>query len=405
MEGVKVEKDTGPPPPKNSSRYYRGSSSNHQPTTAKAEPKFQGRNEDLKGHVFDCANGKQADQYAVTMKEIAEYIGSKYAYGADICWSLEHEALFVVPKPMKPADDTDAIDVRIFEKEVDEYVKRKAKHTENSRKLFLLILGQCTEYLRVKLKALPEYLGMKEDFNVFNLIKAIKGITYKFEESSYYMEALHNSKIRLFMLRQGKDMTNDKFLELFQTHVAVFEQFGGEICRDPIVLRKELETLGIEASVATEKELRNARKIGKDNYLEMALIRGADRGRYSRLMDDLKNHLTMGHNNYPRNITAAYNLLLNYRITKQPQQSTRIINDSERVSFATIERPDVATVMCYRCQKKGHYASSCHTKDGHKDSAAPARADGPVTEALHQLVLADPPDNYSDCERFSFHQA
>jgi hypothetical protein len=120
---------------------------------------------------------------------------------------------------------------------------------------FGLSLGQCTEYLRAKLKALPEYLGMKEDFNVFNLIKSSKGITYTFEESSYYMEALDYLKIRLFMLRQGKDMTNDKFLELFQTHVAVVEQFGGEICRDPIVLRKELEILGVESSVATDKEL------------------------------------------------------------------------------------------------------------------------------------------------------
>jgi hypothetical protein len=351
MEGVKVEKDTGPPPPKKPSRFYRGSSSNHQPTTARAEPKFQGRNEDLKGHVFDCADGKQADQYAVTMKEIAEYIGSNYAYGADIRWSLEHEALFVVPKPTKPAGDADAIDVRIFEKEVDKYVKRKAKHRENSRKLFSIILGQCNEYLRAELKALPEYLGMKEDFNVFHLIKAIKGITYKFEESNYYMEALHDSNIRLFMLRQGKDMTNNKFLELFQTHVAVVEQFGGEICRDPIVLEKELETMGVEANVATEKELRNARKIGKDKYLAMALIQGADRGRYSHLMDDLKNQFTMGHNNYPRNITAAYNLLLNYRITRQPQQLTRVINDSESVSFATVERPDVATITCYRCHK------------------------------------------------------
>jgi hypothetical protein len=33
-----------------------------------------------------------------------------------------------------------------------------------------------------------------------------------------------------------------------------------------------LETLGVEVNVATEKELRNARKIGKDKYLAMALI-------------------------------------------------------------------------------------------------------------------------------------
>jgi hypothetical protein len=162
---------------------------------------------------------------------------------------------------MKPAYDADAIDTRIFEKEVDDYVKRKAKHTENSRKLFSLILDQCTEYLRAKLKALPEYVGMKEDFNVFNLIKAIKGITYTFKESTYYTEALHDLKIRLFMLRQGKDMTNDKFLELFQTHVAAVEQFGGEFGRNPIVPRKKLEAMGVEANIATERELRDASKV------------------------------------------------------------------------------------------------------------------------------------------------
>jgi hypothetical protein len=161
------------------------------------------------------------------MKEIAENIASNYAYGADIRWRLEHEALFIVPKPTKPADDAESIDTRIFKKEVDAYVKGKAKYTENSRKLFSLILGQCTKYLMAKLKALTEYLGMKEDFNVFNLIKDIKGITYNFEESVYYMEALHDSKIRLFMLRQGKDVTNDKFLELFQTRMSVVEQFVG----------------------------------------------------------------------------------------------------------------------------------------------------------------------------------
>jgi hypothetical protein len=74
MEGIKAEKGTGPSPLKKPSRYYNGSSP--VTTTVKAEPKFQGRNEDLMGHVFDCANGKPAEQYAVTMNEIAQYIGS-----------------------------------------------------------------------------------------------------------------------------------------------------------------------------------------------------------------------------------------------------------------------------------------------------------------------------------------
>jgi hypothetical protein len=162
--------------------------------------------------------------------------------------------------------------------------------------------------------------------------------------------------------------------------------------------------MGVEENIATEREPLDANKVGKDKYLAIALIRGSDRGRYSCLVDDLKNQFTMGHNNYPRTVTASYNRLLNYWVTRQPQQAARIINDSESVSFATVERPELATVRCYRCQKKGHYASSCPTRGGDKDIAAPVQADGEAIDALQQLVLADPPEYYGDYEEFSFHQ-
>jgi hypothetical protein len=139
----------------------------------KAEPKFRGRNEGLKMHVFDCTDGKQGDQYTVTMKEIAECVGRNYSYGADIRRTLVHYALFVVKRPKKP-DDMDEIDTMIFKKEVDEYAKRSEKHGENCRTLFSLILGQCSDYLKAKLRSLPIYSYIKESFDVLCLIKAIK---------------------------------------------------------------------------------------------------------------------------------------------------------------------------------------------------------------------------------------
>jgi hypothetical protein len=101
------------------------------------------------------------------MKEITEYIRSNFTYGADIRWSLEHEEEFVVPKPISLGTNDDAIDKRICEKEIDEYVKRTAKHGDNCRKLFSLILRQCTDYLKSKLESLSKFPAMKEDSDVF----------------------------------------------------------------------------------------------------------------------------------------------------------------------------------------------------------------------------------------------
>jgi hypothetical protein len=115
----------------------------------------------------------------------------------------------------------DEIDTMIFKKEVDEYVKRREKHGENCRTLVSLILGQCIDYLKAKLGSLPTCSDIKESFDVLCLIKAIKQITYKLEESTYHLLALHDTKIRMFTLRQGNDVTNVKLLEIFQTQVAV----------------------------------------------------------------------------------------------------------------------------------------------------------------------------------------
>jgi hypothetical protein len=119
------------------------------------------------------------------------------------------------------ASAADDIDKKIWEKEIDEYLKRKSNHESNCRTLFSLIHGQCTDYLKAKLEALAGYPSMKENFNVFKIIKAVKGVTFRLEDSKHHLDALHEAHIRFYTLRQGRDMNNDKYLELFKTHVAI----------------------------------------------------------------------------------------------------------------------------------------------------------------------------------------
>jgi hypothetical protein len=104
-------------------------------------------------------------------------------------------------------------------------------------------------------------------------------------------------------------------------------------------------------------------------------------------MDDWVNHFTIGHNNYPQNVTTAYNLLINYWVTGK--STARIINDSESIPFATVEKEkrDLTLISCFRCQKKGHFANHC-PEIKKEEGAGGGEV---VTEVLQQLMLADPP--------------
>jgi hypothetical protein len=42
------------------------------------QPKFEGKCDDLKGHIYDCSNPRQVDLFAKTTKELAEHVGRTY---------------------------------------------------------------------------------------------------------------------------------------------------------------------------------------------------------------------------------------------------------------------------------------------------------------------------------------
>jgi hypothetical protein len=51
---------------------------------------FEGRCDDLKNHIYDCANtAKAADMYTKTTREIIEYIGRTIKYSADLVKGME----------------------------------------------------------------------------------------------------------------------------------------------------------------------------------------------------------------------------------------------------------------------------------------------------------------------------
>ena len=65
------------------------------------------------------------------------------------------------------------------------------------------------------------------------------------------------------------------------------------------------------------------------------MLCGADRGRYGKFVEELRNDFTKGGDYYPEDMTEAYDLLINYK-TSHSKLAERMVDDPEDVSFGNV---------------------------------------------------------------------
>lgn len=194
----------------NNNRRYNGNSNNRSKRFNKTnksfnnnrakDTKFEGRTDDLKGYVFDCDHGGQANQYEKTYKEIVEYIGRKYTYGSDIKWTLENMEKMDIEEPDDPpdGDDEEVFNVKtkieIWKRQVAEYVKRVQALEENIKTAYTLILGQCSDVLKAKLESQNGYEDINNKYDAIKLLRLIRNICFNSQDQKYDVSSLYFAK-------------------------------------------------------------------------------------------------------------------------------------------------------------------------------------------------------------------
>ena len=225
-----------------------------QPQDQNRTIKFDGRCEELTGHVYDYVNPrKAADQYAKTTREICEYIGCTYTYSEDTKIALETLTRPTLAMPQDPAEDTTQTARKIWEEWIKQYMRREDTLAQNLKSAYALIYGQCSNTLCVKLESRPDYEGIKAAANPIGLLENIKTVMYQFQE--YSPLALHEAKCCYYTFYQDKNTTCQQYYESFKNNADVLEYASGALGREPGLMEVELEAAGVIMDFTNEDEL------------------------------------------------------------------------------------------------------------------------------------------------------
>jgi len=131
-----------------------------RPAVALRQAKFEGKCDALKGHIYDYSDARQADLFTKTTKEIAEFVGRTYKYGSDTRLAVEGLALPTLTMPTDPDASASKTELKIWDENVKEFVKRSNYLSENVKTLYSLVWGQCTDIMRQKIEALDNFSTM-----------------------------------------------------------------------------------------------------------------------------------------------------------------------------------------------------------------------------------------------------
>jgi Zinc knuckle len=347
--------------------------------------KFEGRCEELKSHVYDYGDSKNADQFVTTTKEIKTYVGRTYKNAGDITNAITMLSLPTRTEPDDPTDPNDRVALKKWERNYDEYRKWKISLDENVKTLYNLVWGQCSESMQQKIESLPNFEDMETKNDGIALLVAIKNTSYDFQSQMYRLESINNALYKLLVLRQGQHHSPTQYFDQFTNCLAVYVYCGGSTLPDPGCMEFVAAQQGWDMKKLTEPQKAIAREMSWANLF----ILHADRNRYGSLITDLQNQYLSGVNKYPTTLNEALTRLSHW---KDPNANGRNTNSSTNgVSFTNVGNEkgkgrNKDHITCFNCQQKGHYSNECPTKDKTETTNVTVNAETSSTALLTQGV-------------------
>ena len=102
------------------------------------------------------------------------YVARNYNNGDNIKIILSDFKMTTLEKPKDLYSTADDVDKDVYREDIKSYAKEKHALTKNAKNLYSLVLGQCTDSLRAKMKGKEDWKNIDKKRNSVELLEMIK---------------------------------------------------------------------------------------------------------------------------------------------------------------------------------------------------------------------------------------
>ena len=352
----------------------RGNNNSHRRDGQPKKEKFMGADPNLQGFVFEASpiRAVQAANFEKVDARIKDQIGMECHLS--VLESIERDKLSLPEEPSPVADKEGNIsqaEAMKFKEKYSRYLRTVDKIETEMKQCYFKYYGQCDDDMRSSLEEDPTFREAHRKKDVIALRKIIKGITFHFRTSEEPIKTLWLVNRDFYNFKQKNKDTTEYYKQFTDLKKLADEMIGsGEgvyfhsalidiICREKGIDRSTLTT-----DVETEYLLQ-----GQERMMAMHFIMNADQIRYWDVVKTYDKEYLSGANNFPKTLHAAYLLLKNWKITKNPEATgnTRYglsfnVNGSDKNEQGDALVNDGEFPPCPRCGRTNHPISKCRAK-------------------------------------------
>lgn len=326
------------------------------------EKRVSGDTPELEDNVFVFAKKDQTDVYLKTVEAIANYAQIKFDKDIKILVRDGKEKTFKEPKEPtgRKNEEPSRAQMEKYKSELADFHKTQREYKLNKQQMYQIILGQCSEPIKNKLRNDSEVTKLEQDDDVAGLLTKIKAMIFSMEDVQHPFWTAQIGLRRFTALFQGPGESPDSYYKRYLLIVKVLEEQWGEMYPDKLCT----------------DDTADAARVARDKFMAAHFLGGANRQRYGKLLDELNNSYLAKKDNYPATLEAAYKLLCHFQDHKlNGKDGYNNSSESSGVNLAQVKyKKKLEKMRCFKCNELGHLSRNCPTNHQNNNQVEESKA-------------------------------